>query len=417
MRRQRGLVGLAGLATLVGFGIAAQPVAARVTTEQSASILVFPKVVANGQRDTIIQITNTSNNMRHAHCFYVNGAPTIPGLPVGPNNPPLWTEIDFDIWLTKQQPTHWVVSTGRLDNPLDPTCRQRYCNPNSSGTDYAACCDAGFDPGRVPPVAPDFTGELKCVEVDASGFPVPGNALKGEATLVDPVTGDVSKYNAIGLKGFDSNNMDGVLCIGGGVTGRCPTGAEYEGCPATWLLDHPAVGAPDQVVDEQPFCRHPPCSSVGVNLTVVPCTENFESQNPQPVTMQFLIINEFEQQLSASTSFRCWQSYNLEDISSAFLASSIGGNTLQTRLRSFAAPPNAEGVAGGIMAVIEETHIQCPSGSGCEALKEWDSTDGPLLQPLTFVARAAQNGHTSFADQSISDIITIPAEQIGPGQP
>ena len=42
-----------------------------------------------------------------------------------------------------------------------------------------------YDPGRVPPVVPDFTGELKCIEVDASGFPVPGNALKGEATLED----------------------------------------------------------------------------------------------------------------------------------------------------------------------------------------------------------------------------------------
>jgi len=148
---------------------------------------------------------------------------------------------------------------------------------------------------------------------------------------------------------------------------------------------------------------------VGVNVTVVPCTQNFESQNPQPVTLQFVIINEFEQQLSASTSFRCWQSYNLEDISSAFLPSTIGGNTLQTRMRTFASPPNAEGVAGGIMAVIEETHIQCPSGSGCED----DDSDGVR----TFVSRAAQNAHTTFIDQTTADIITIPAGQIGPGQP
>jgi hypothetical protein len=400
MRRQRGLVGLTGLAALVGLGIAAQPVAAKVTTEQSASILVFPKVVANGERDTIIQITNTSNNMRHAHCFYVNGAPTIPGLPVGPNNPPLWTEIDFDIWLTKQQPTHWVVSRGRLDNPLDATCRTVPCDPNTSGTPQAACCDAGFDPGRVPPVAPDFTGELKCIEVDASGFPVPGNALKGEATLVDPFSGDVSKYNAIGLKGFDTNNMDNILCLGGGVTGQCPTGAEYEGCPHTWLLDHPSVGAPNAVVDQQDFCENPPCSSIAVNLTVVPCTQNFETQDPRPVTMQFIVINEFEQALSASTTFRCWESYQLEDISPIFLANTIGGNVLQTRVRSFASPPNAEGVAGGIMAIIEETHVQCPPGSGC-------------VGAGTFVARSAQNGHTTFTDQAISDIITIPPDQVG----
>ena len=107
MRRQRKLVGLMGLAALVGLGVVAKPAAAKVTTEQSASILIFPKVIADGTRDTIIQITNTSNNMRHAHCFYVNGAPTIAGAPVSASNPPLCTEIDFDIWLT------WIAALQR----------------------------------------------------------------------------------------------------------------------------------------------------------------------------------------------------------------------------------------------------------------------------------------------------------------
>lgn len=394
MRRQRGLIGLMGLAALVGLGIAAKPAAARVTTEQSASILVFPKVIADGTRDTIIQITNTSNNMRHAHCFYVNGAPTTPGLPIGPLNPPLWTEIDFDIWLTKQQPTHWVVSTGRLDNPLDATCRgaatnsSKNCDPLDSGTDHADCCDAGFDPGHVPPVVPDFEGELKCIEVDASGFPESGNALKGEATLETlNGVGDVSKYNGIGLKGFDTNNADGTLCLGGGVSGQCPSGAEYEACPQTWLLDHPAIGAPDLVVEEQEFCTGACSSSVSTNLTVVPCTENFETQTPQPVTLQFTITNEFEQTFSASTTFTCWASFDLEDINSIFEASNIGGNILQTRMRS------ASGTPGGVMAVLEETH-SAHTGSA------------------DLVARAAQNGHTTFVDQAGADIITIPTDQI-----
>ena len=187
MLRQRGLVGLMGLAALVGLGVMTKPATAKVTTEQSASILIFPKVVADGNRDTIIQITNTSNNVWAAHCFYVNGALTIPGLPPGPSNPPLWTETDFDIFLTHQQPTHWVVSTGRLDNPLDQTCRKTSCDPDSSGTDQADCCDAGYDPGHVPPVAPDFTGELKCiVTMPADGTPLPvANVIKGEATIVE----------------------------------------------------------------------------------------------------------------------------------------------------------------------------------------------------------------------------------------
>ncbi|MCK6556559.1 hypothetical protein L6Q96_18575 [Candidatus Binatia bacterium] len=403
MRRQRGLFGLMGLVALVALGVTAQPVAAKVTTEQGASILIFPKVIANGVRDTIIQITNTGNPTARAHCFYVNGAPTIPGLPVGPNNPPLWTEIDFDIWLTKQQPTHWVVSTGRLDDGTNASCRAVPCDPNTSGTENADCCDAGFPPGRVPPVVPDFTGELKCIEVNIdTGEPQSNNKLTGHATLVDPLTGDVSKYNAIGIKGNDNNNGDNVLCLGGGVTLECPRGAEYDACPHTWLLDHPAVGAPSPVVDQQPYCEAPPCSAVGVNLTVVPCTENFETQNPPPVTMQFVIINEYEQALSASTTFRCWESYELEKISNAFLASTIGGVTLQTRMRTFAAAPNQGVIGGGVVAVLEETHVQCPAGSGCY-------TGTP-----TIVSRAAANGHSTFRDQTVHDLITIPADQLVP---
>jgi len=401
MRRQRGLIGLMGLAALVGLGITARPAVAKVTTERSASILIFPKVIADGTRDTIIQITNTSNNMRHAHCFYVNGAPTTPGLPIGLTNPPLWTEIDFDIWLTKQQPTHWVVSTGRLDNASDgATCRTTSCTPSSSGTASAACCDSGFDPGRVPPVVPDFTGELKCIEVDASGFPVGGNALKGEATLEDIATGDVSKYNAVGLQGFDTNNMDGILCLGGGVSQFCPSGAEYQACPQTWILDHPAIGAPDRVVDQQPFCDTATgvCSAVSTNLTVVPCTENFETQSPPPVTLQFAITNEFEQTFSASTTIICWASLALDDINPIFLASSLGGDVVVTRMRS------ASGTAHGVVAVIEETHVQCPAPAPGEVSGCTGAT--------TVVSRSAQNGHTSFADQSGQDIITIPNDQI-----
>ena len=171
--RRRWRVGfvVAALAGLIASGAHAE-----VTTDQSASILVYPKVIADGTRDTIIQITNTSNSMVHAHCFYVNGQLTSPSDPPGPFNPPQWQELDFDIWLTKQQPTYWVVSQGRLVDPDDYPC--------SNDPPFYECFNAGFDPGRVPPVVEDFTGELKCIEVDASGAPLSGNHFKGEATLI-----------------------------------------------------------------------------------------------------------------------------------------------------------------------------------------------------------------------------------------
>ncbi len=393
MRRQRGLAGVMALAALVGFGVSVHPAQARITTEESASILVFPKVIADGGRDTIIQITNTSNNMRHAHCFYVNAAPTVEGQPVSDDNPPLWTEIDFDITLTKQQPTKWVVSTGRRFPAFEDTCAgmatdpSRNCDNNDTGTADADCCDAGFDPGRIPPVVEDFIGELKCVEVDASGFPVGGNALKGEATIVNPTNDDVSKYNALGLKGFDTNNMDGTLCLGGGVTAACPTGAEYEGCPRLWNFNHVSAGSENPVADNNGI------SSTSVaNLTMVPCTQNFETQAPQEVTVQFLALNEFEQQLSASTSFQCWASFSLDGeeastsnlyggISTVFERDTIGTDLVKTTVRAVGNQ--------GIMLVLEE---------------QYDTSSGS--------ASSAQNVHSSFEDVSGTDIITIPGEQI-----
>lgn len=402
MRRQRGLYGLMGLAAIVGLGASIQPAAAIVTTEQSASILVFPKVIANGSRDTIIQITNTSNNMRHAHCFYVDGAPEDPNAPVGPFNPPRWVETDFDIWLTKQQPTHWVVSTGRWDDPSDATCRTVACNPANSGTNngQADCCDAGFDPGRIPPMGPFFTGELKCIEVDASGFPVGGNSLKGEATLVDTNIFEVSKYNAIGLRGFDTNNMDGILCLGGSVTGECASGPEYEACPRLWIMDHPAIGAPNPAIDSQPFCQidQPTdvCSSVQTTLTVVPCSQDYERQAPASIVLQFLVTNEYEQTFSTSTTVTCWGSWELSEINDVFLAQNLAGNVAQTSIRAVG--------TRGIMAVFEESHTQCPSPgagmtSGCTAAS-------------TVVSRSAQNAHNTITDISGQDIIVIPSDQV-----
>ena len=69
-----------GLCGVLGSVLALASVArAEVSTDVSGSVLVFPKVVFDGgsmadDRDTVIQISNTSNNLVHAKCFYVNGA-------------------------------------------------------------------------------------------------------------------------------------------------------------------------------------------------------------------------------------------------------------------------------------------------------------------------------------------------------
>ena len=355
---------------------------ADVTTERGSSILFFPKVIFDSSGlqtarpvDTIIQISNTSNSMVFAHCFYINAAPRDPTSPPGEFNPPQWQEVDFDIWLTKQQPTHWVVGSGRREDPRDEQCSRKLRD----------CSDAGFDPGSVPPVPDPFVGELKCVEVDSTGGPVNGNFLKGEATIVTR-EGDASKYNAIGVLGFNtqtnSNNQDTTLCLGNDVTGTCATsGAEYNGCPQTVILNHFADNATDPVVEE--FGNGP--SQVTTELTIVPCSEDFENQVPGTVTVQFLLTNEFEELFSTSTTVTCWGNFKLDRIARIFDISFLGSRFAQTRMSA------ATDDQPGFVGVAEEFHAQ-------------------RTPKRTLTSRAALNLHVEGVRVN-GDVIILPENQ------
>jgi hypothetical protein len=369
---------------------------ADISTERSGSIVVFPKVLATTERDTIIQLTNTSNSLVRAHCFYVNGA-------VDPvTEEPLWIETDFDIALTKQQPTHWLVRTGRPVNPTDAPC----------GPMNSACVNAGFDPGLVPPVIFGFEGELKCVEVDDSGAPLAGNHLKGEATLVTLATGDVSKYNGVAVLGSE-NNGDGTLVLGGGQCvgdgpeqgavctsdddcgGAAPCAPEYNACPDTWILNHLADGAPNPAIEAlEPGGA---TSSVETFLTVVPCSQDYENQFPTTVVIQVRTWNEFENVFSFSFPVTCWRDVDLGELGATFLTFDgqlagqlpstfpLGTMYLQTRLRA------AGGTPRGMLMVAEEFHTD-------------ESGD---------VAAAAVNLHIE-GENAVPDVMIIPDEQLLP---
>src|SRR5262249_17206289 len=68
-RHRKSLVILLGALLSGGAGRAE----AAATSEQGASILFFAKVVADGARDTVIEIANTSNVLVTARCVYVRG--------------------------------------------------------------------------------------------------------------------------------------------------------------------------------------------------------------------------------------------------------------------------------------------------------------------------------------------------------
>jgi hypothetical protein len=300
------LSGLCGCAMVLGVVTAGAH--ADVTTEKGSSILVYPKVRADANYDTIIQITNTGNDMVFALCYYVNATlhNTLTGdvctVP-GPLCVPAWQETDFTIFLTKQQPTHWLVSTGR---PVQVD--------NFGDDGY------GFDPGRVPPVTHDglnpFLGELKCIEVSDSGEPVTGNHLKGEATIKTisgSDTGDVSKYNAIGILGNpDVSPPAAILPLDGNT---------YDACPASLVVNYIPSGDEDLVAAEFGIA-----SNTTTELTLVPCSEDFENQLPSSVTVQFLVTNQFEQHFSASTTVTCYLNALLTDFGSAFSEKVLGGD-------------------------------------------------------------------------------------------
>jgi hypothetical protein len=293
---------------------------AQVTTAGGGSLLIWPKVVADEVHDTVIMLVNRTNRAVNATCYYVRGDDASCAM------------TTFSLMLGGQQPTHWRASAGRPVNPDDPTC-------SLSNND---CDGAGTDPGPVPAVPSGFAGALVCVEVDATGAPVSGNSLIGTASLQHPTAGDVAQYDALGVPGFDTNNGDGILCLGGAQSDECPNGAEYDGCPGQWALDFVPEGAADPLAGTD--------SSVHTELTVMPCTQDVRLSDSASVVVDFSVYNEFETLFSASTSVACWATRTLTAINdSAFSAADLG--TLHAR--AVAAVRDA---GGGFALVAQEFH-------------------------------------------------------------
>jgi hypothetical protein len=247
-------------------------------TERAGSILIFAKVVHDSERDTLIQITNTGNMVNRARCFYLNGDSC--------------AVTDFEITLTRQQPTHWRVGEGRPVNLLD-----------GFGTD-----GAGLDPGRVPPVSDGFAGALICAEVNADGDPVPMNKLKGEATLLDvseTISNNTSTYNAIAFSGT-VRDMNADLELDG--TTLPSDQREYAACSDRHRVNFYSM--PDQI---DPVLGAN--SSVVANLTVLPCNLDLTRRSPRDIGLFFSGWDEFETAFSTGINRRgCWLNVNLNEL-------------------------------------------------------------------------------------------------------
>jgi len=327
LRMHAGWLGLAlSACTLIG-GAAL----AATTTDRPGSILIFPKVVTTGTRDTVIQVTNTGNMPGDVRCFYLDGQTCL--------------ETDFDLSLTRQQPTVWDAQQGRRVNPTDP--------------------QAGLDPGLVPPLPANYAGALVCVEVDTSDKPSVRNQLKGEATIVDKSQGfssnSVGKYNAVAVQGISSNGDDTLKL----------DGTEYSACPASLVVDFNGRGQ-DRVIQGignggrcvggtnagggcNSSAQCPPAgtcspasgtSSVFTRVTVVPCNLDFSNVTKANVTLNLLRSDETEVTLSGAVpQFGCWASFVVED--------AFGGTQLATAYGS----AGLRSVTGGPVVGVAESFV------------------------------------------------------------
>lgn len=129
---------------------------------------------------TIVRLRNLSNMLAHARCVYVDSSCVM--------------SAEFTVEIPLQSEVEWVALLGQAGIPLVPT---------------------------LP-----FSGEIVCVQVDATGVdPFPGNSL-----IVSMTGQNVCAEDGRGVEGGPYVDADGNLCLGGGPpTPECGD-AEFEPC-------------------------------------------------------------------------------------------------------------------------------------------------------------------------------------------
>ena len=383
------------LCTFGGMAIAQQP--QLPASDKPAAILVWPKIVVDtgdqffssvGDTDTLIQLSSTVPTkdptggnkaldlpgMKQAHCFYVDATGHCSNDPetgclssddcdfgqsVGSCDPG-WTEVDFDIRITPEQPLAWLASRG-LQNGDFPITVAGTCSNNSriacTSDERCGGFKCNLQPSNVgsgiPPTPEDpFVGSLTCIQFDPTVNPATpdvsptANSLIGNAAIevvLDETGGvDVQKYNAIGIqKKCDPSGNCGagspidVLQLGG-------ANAAYQGCPARLVLNHLFDGAEDPING----------GTVSTDLTLVPCGNDFLRQVPGQATAQFLVFNEFEQRFSTSANVDCFYESEISNIDTPSNSRSIfhfnvaGTLAGQTIIRGVGTAPTGQGLLG-----------------------------------------------------------------------
>lgn len=191
-------------------------------------------------------------------------------------------EIGFFLSLTPYQPLSWLASSGLYDL--------------TSGS-----------------AAPPFfgEGELKCVVIPAHPEVASHNAIQGRATTFGP-DGRTVSYSAVGFQRLSDGDFTGTVDLNGTTYAPCPRKLHFD------VLTETSTAASDVVV--------------------VPCSEDLLLQQPTTLTVQVLVVNEFEQTYSASYSFTCFDRRTLAEIADPLTRVIAGTDTAQLILRGIGGP-------------------------------------------------------------------------------
>jgi len=383
-----------GLALCGLSGIASAQQPQLPASDKPAAILVWPKIVVDtgdvlnsstGPTDTLIQLSSAMKastglgGLKQAHCFYVDATGHCSNNPdtqclsaddchVGDifgSCDPGWTEVDFDIRITPEQPLGWLASEGLQgsDVPITApgTCSnnpRRTCTNDDTCGGFKCNLQASNAGTSIPPTPEDpFVGSLTCIQFLPSNPPGPdtsstANALFGNAAIevvLDETSGvDVQKYNAVGIQKLcDFSGSVPDCTIGAPVSDVLQLGGEggaYQGCPARLVLNHLFDGA------EDPFDSG--AGATSTDLTLIPCGNDFLRQIPGKVTAQFLVFNEFEQRFSTSATVDCFLESLLSNIDtpdntrSIFHFNVAGTLAGQTIIRGVGSAPTGQGLLG-----------------------------------------------------------------------
>lgn len=311
LKRNPWLFGLGLLAIPVWFGGQAS---AEINNDQAGSLVIFPKVVANGERDTVIKLTNRSNMLATAHCFYTNALGTCSDFGNSCINDSDcdggicevdWQVTNFDIRLTAQQPTFWRVSTGRFGNLLYPSCTmgsscscQVAVNGSLECPGFDAAPAGGVGSIAVPGVGEDFVGELRCYQTtdEFTALPWAGNVLVGEALIQTLSTGQTSAYDAVHITANQAgNNYDLML-----------DNNEYNACPEQLIFAHRGEGAQRSIAGDTVTFNN--------ELTLVPCSALYEAATPVVANVSFYAYDELEVRVSRDgVPVTCFSNVRLDD--------------------------------------------------------------------------------------------------------